>query len=63
MDDKTIGQTIRSAREQAGLSQSEVGEVIHLSRQAIGDRETGRTGFRAAEVVQLQSVLEIKLFD
>jgi transcriptional regulator with XRE-family HTH domain len=63
INDKTIGESIRDAREEAGLSQAEVGGIIHLSRQAVGDRERGRTGFRASEVVQLQGVLKVKLFD
>lgn len=63
MDDKDIGKLVQDARKDAGLTQSDIGEVIHLSRRSVSDRETGRTGFRAAEVVQLRSVLEIKLFD
>ncbi len=63
MDDKSIGKLVQDARKDAGLSQSDVGEIIHLSRRSVSDRETGRTGFRAAEVVQLRSVLEINLFD
>jgi transcriptional regulator with XRE-family HTH domain len=63
MDDFEIGKAIKTAREQAGLTQSEIGEVIHLSRRSVGDRENGRTGFRASEIVQLRTVLKVRLFD
>jgi ribosome-binding protein aMBF1 (putative translation factor) len=63
MDDQAAGKIIRQAREQSDLTQADLGEVLHLSQQSISDREKGRTGFKLSEVMQLQSVLKVKLFD
>src|SRR5690606_27223622 len=41
--EKAFGRRLRAAREAAGLSQAFVGERLGVSRQAVGQWETGET--------------------
>jgi DNA-binding XRE family transcriptional regulator len=65
MKDEDIGKLIRDAREEAGLTQSDVGEIVHLSRRAVGDREKGRTSLKLTEFLELQKqgVVSLEIFD
>ena len=48
-----IGQKLAEYRHAAGLTQSEAADQIHVSRQCLGNWETGRREPRIGDVVQL----------
>ncbi len=57
-DEITIGERIRQARDELGLTQADLGSRIGLDRTAIAKIETGRRRVSAAELVQLAAALD-----
>lgn len=41
METQTFAQQLTAARKAAGLTQEQLGEKMHMSRQGISHRETG----------------------
>ena len=56
-----IGKKLAEYRRTAGLTQREAADQIHVSRQCLGNWETGRREPRIGDVVQLCRVYEIGL--
>lgn len=48
-----IGKKLAEYRHAAGLTQQEAADQIHVSRQCLGNWETGHRGPRIGDVVQL----------
>jgi transcriptional regulator with XRE-family HTH domain len=59
----TIGQNIRRHRENAELSQRQLGAKVGLSRQAIGDYETGDCAPNAVTLWMISNALNLKPWD
>lgn len=62
LDFQKIGNRIRIARLEKGLSQGELGELLNCSNNHISHLETGQTKVSLNRLVQLSSVLN-KDFD
>ncbi|MBU9728480.1 helix-turn-helix transcriptional regulator [Diplocloster modestus] len=56
-----IGKKLAEYRHAAGLTQREAADQIHVSRQCLGNWETGRREPRIGDVVQLCRVYGIGL--
>lgn len=52
-----LGQRIRSARERKGLTQSQLGQLVGVARETVGNWETGETSPRN-RLARLIEVLE-----
>ena len=52
-DIKIFGQRLRAAREQKGISQKSVAELLGVTRTQISDIENGKTGTSMARLVTL----------
>ena len=55
-----IGSRLRWAREQAGLSQGQVGRTLEMHRPTISEIEAGRRTVKATEVTQFSDLYDIK---
>jgi len=51
-----IAKRLRAAREQCGLSQGQVAEMMRLQRPSISELEAGRRGVSAEELVKLAKI-------
>lgn len=56
-----IGKKLAEYRRAAGLTQQEAADRIHVSRQCLGNWETGKREPRIGDVVQLCQVYGIGL--
>lgn len=56
-----IGKKLAECRRAAGLTQREAAGMIHVSRQCLGNWETGRREPRIGDVVQLCQMYGISL--
>lgn len=56
----SIGDQIRDARNQKHLSQDELAELIHVSRGKVSHWETGHRQPKAADIKELENVLQCK---
>lgn len=56
-----IGKKLAEYRHAAGLTQQEAADQIHVSRQCLGNWETGRREPRIGDVVQLCRIYGISL--
>ena len=52
-DIKIFGERLRAAREQKGISQKSVAELLEVTRTQISDIENGKTGTSMARLVTL----------
>lgn len=52
-DIKIFGERLRAAREQKGISQKSVAELLGVTRTQISDIENGKTGTSMARLVTL----------
>lgn len=55
-----IGQRLRAAREQAGLSQSQVASMMKLHRPTISQIEAGERNLKPAEITQFTKIYGVK---
>jgi transcriptional regulator with XRE-family HTH domain len=55
---KLMGEHVRQAREEAGLSQSDLAKMIYRRQAAISDIENGRMEVTATTLMQLSFVLK-----
>lgn len=53
-----MGQIIKQAREDAGLSQKKLAEKIHKKQSTLSDMETGKTEVGSGSIAMLADVLE-----
>lgn len=59
MDNRTVGQIIQTYREEAGLSQEELAEMIHVTKGKVSHWENNETIPRASMVGRLIGALDI----
>ena len=59
--DKAIGQKIRSLRDNAGLSQSDLGKLINVTYQQVQKYEKGTNRISLHSLISIAKVLEIPL--
>lgn len=52
-DIKIFGERLRAAREQKGISQKSVAELLGVTRTQVSDIENGKTGTSMARLVTL----------
>lgn len=55
--DRTLGERIRAAREEAGVKQDQLAGAVGLSRTSITNIERGRQGVQAYLLVRIAEVL------
>ena len=53
-----IGQRIKERRERLGLTQQQLGDKIHRSREYISKWESGERGLKVEDLVSIANVLE-----
>jgi transcriptional regulator with XRE-family HTH domain len=56
-----IGKRLKIAREQAGLSQSQVAKMLNLHRPTISEMEAGRRKLSAEELAQLSKIYDVRI--
>ena len=59
MDYNDIGTTIANARKSKGMTQDELGDKLHLTRQAISSWETNKALPDIGVILKLCEVLEL----
>lgn len=57
---ESVGQRLRMAREQAGLSQGQVARILNLHRPTVSQMESGQRAVKPAEVAQLAELYRVK---
>jgi transcriptional regulator with XRE-family HTH domain len=57
----TIGERLRLAREQAGLSQGQVAKMLNMHRPTISEIEAGRRRVTAEELTEFSRVFEVSV--
>lgn len=57
----TIAVRIRTAREQAGLSQGQVAKMLGLQRPSVSEMEAGRRKVSAEELSQLANIYHVSI--
>lgn len=60
---KVLGETIRTRREAADLSQEKLAELADLSRNYIGEVERGETNVSIEALVRLAKALRVRVRD
>lgn len=61
MDKETLGERIRKAREQRGLSQIQLGKLVGKDQRAISEIESGDRKLAATELPAYATALEVSL--
>ena len=56
-----LGELIRAAREDAGISQAELGRRVGLSRPSVANLEAGRQDITAARLAMIARVISLDL--
>lgn len=56
-----IGSKLRAARQRSGMTQEQVGEAIHVSRQTISNWETGKSLPDVLSVISLSDLYQVSL--
>jgi transcriptional regulator with XRE-family HTH domain len=56
-----ISSRIREARKMAGLSQSQVAEILHVNRPTISEMEAGNRRITAAEITVLAEAYDVSV--
>ena len=56
---KTLGEAIKIARKQAGLTQKELGELLGITGVTMGQWETGRRQPRVESLRKIADVLNV----
>ena len=59
MDTQAIGTRIRAARERRGLTQAALAELVGVTRSAVAQWETGRSGQVGGNLAQIAAVLGV----
>jgi|SRR6185369_11438250 len=63
LDSKEIGRRLRQFRQDAGLSQEALAEIISLSTQQIQKYETGHTTLNILKLQQIADALKVQVSD
>lgn len=58
---EAIGKRLKLAREQAGLSQSQVAKMLDVHRPTISEMEAGRRKLSADELAQLSRIYDVRM--
>ena len=58
---KQIGAILRRARKQAGLSQSDLGQQVHLRQGTVSRLETGEPAVELKTLMAVLSALDLEL--
>jgi transcriptional regulator with XRE-family HTH domain len=58
---RTIGERLRYAREQAGLSQGQVAKMLSVHRPTISEIEAGRRRVKIEEVAEFARIYDVSL--
>ena len=58
---KQIGAILRRARKQAGLSQSDLGQQVHLRQGTVSRLETGEPAVELQTLMAVLSALDLEL--
>jgi transcriptional regulator with XRE-family HTH domain len=58
---QTIGTRIRAARRVRGLTQDELADKVGVSRSAVAQWETGRTGQVTGNLSRIAAILEVNV--
>lgn len=61
MDAELLGKKIRQAREHAGLSQEQLGEVLGLGQRSMSEIENGKRRLAVAELPILAEALQVPI--
>ena len=61
LNPQTLGQLIRQAREQQGLSQEELAAEMNLGQRAISELENGKRRLAVTEVPDLARILDVSI--
>ena len=59
--DMNISEKLKNNRKQAGLTQEEIAQTLHVSRQTISNWETGRSIPDIYSLVELSNIYDISL--
>lgn len=62
-DSQAIGERIRTARQERGLTQEELAEAVGVTRSAVAQWETGRAGQVTTNLTRIAAVLEVGVED
>ncbi len=54
-----LGQNIKKYREQKGLSQNQLAELVELSREHVGSVETGKDFLSLRKLFEIADILEV----
>ncbi len=57
--DRAIGQRVRAAREDAGLTQRQLAEILGVSHQKVHALESGLTHAQVGELVEVAEALKV----
>lgn len=60
-DSVAIGERIRAARQQRGLTQEALAEAVGVTRSAVAQWETGRAGQITGNLTRIAAVLEVSV--
>lgn len=60
---KLLGETIRTRREAASMSQEKLAELADLSRNYIGEVERGETNVSIEALVRIAKALRVRIRD
>lgn len=54
---------IKNIRENKGIKQSELAEILNISQSALANKEAGRRLFTVEEVLKLEELFDISIKD
>jgi HTH-type transcriptional regulator / antitoxin HipB len=60
-NEKQLGAVLRRIRKQAGLSQSDLGEKIHLRQGTVSRLESGQPAVQLRTLIAVLSALELEI--
>ena len=60
-DSRAIGERIRLARQERGLTQERLAEAVGVTRSAVAQWETGRAGQITGNLSRIASVLDVSV--
>ena len=61
MDLKAIGKFIKKLREEKGLSQNQLSEIVHVTRQAVSTWEVGRSLPDSSILLELSKLFDVSI--
>lgn len=58
LDEKTLGQRIRKAREKSGMSQTELAKTLGIGQRGISELENGNRKLSVFELITISSAMD-----